>query len=237
MLSHPNPGDPPTARLASYWRQPLFLGSGPGRPHTELLNTTACLRMRDKVLELEDAVFGPDFAWHSECMATWARSGCIFYAAILEVSKATNQIKIPALLSVLLAEAKACEALIRGEILESELRPWAGPSSGAPVVYLASVASERREYIPRIYAGLLADLQAYLRPSQVRCETGLSIASSPAGLVHLTRNGFYPVREEKYLLKYPVLRVDAASARTLFWRQVLGLPGTDVAIPKGPTHE
>jgi hypothetical protein len=50
------------------------------------------------------------------------------------------------------------------------------------------------------------------------------VATGPAGYRHLSKGGFLPMEAPQYLGKYDLMRIDATTARSHFWKQIFGVP-------------
>jgi hypothetical protein len=188
-----------------------------GHLPTKLLGNAECLHLGAELTERENLEYGPDFTWSCECAERWLHSGSMFYSTM---TSATDQ--IVALTSVLLTGQTSSTRLLRGEVREQELLPWFLESlSSPPVLYFASVISEKPSYLPLLYDRLLFDVENYMVAHQVTVSSGLSIALGPQGFRHLSGNGFVALDRAFYLKKYQFMHIDGVTARTEFWRRLL----------------
>ena len=203
----------------------------------EVLDTWRCLELAPKLGEFEDSVFGPDFAMPNDAMDRWAKSGSLFYAAITGQA-VVGRLQIFSLLSVLVTTSQCRDELLAGELLESELDPWTAETSGsAPALYLASVISASSEHLALMYDSVGRELQEFKTAHGAHFQGGCGIASGPAGYSHLFRNGFRSIEGQSYLGHYPLMSIDAESAATPFWQQLLrkdNIPAVEDAPARPP---
>jgi hypothetical protein len=198
----------------------------------ELLDTSGCLDLLAELEHLENSVFGPDFTVPHETMLGWARSGGWFCAAVTGQAVVGRQ-QIFSMLSILLTTEQSRDLLLAGYCTESELTPWTQTVPGdKPSLYLASVISAASEHLQLLYQSLAADLQEFRQTSGLQFHSGFSIASGPAGYSHLARNGFRTVTGRAYRDHYPLMTIDATSAVTPFWRELVGTHTEALAAPK-----
>jgi hypothetical protein len=171
-----------------------------------------------QINEFENEVFGPDFFCRYERFRPWVESGCLFYAAVCGEAVAGFK-KVLSVASILLTTETSKERLLRGEIPDWSLEPWANAlGQGAPVAYFASIISDNPEHLAAMYESLGKDVETYLCASGLRVDSGFSIAAGAAGLRHLCRSGFTLVDGKKYLQKYDLLVINDLTAKTAFWR-------------------
>jgi hypothetical protein len=191
---------------------------------TELLVTADCLRISSEITARENDYFGSDFEWSVESTDKWLRSGAMFDAAVSRTAPDGSR-RLLGLASVLITGRESYERLLKGEIREQELLPWfmEGPEP-TPMLYFATILSDRPEYLAPLYQNLLLDVEAYLQANQLSIHSGFSIAAGPAGFQHLSKNGFVPTGGWHYLHRYHFMRIDAHSAKTDFWRRLLVAP-------------
>jgi hypothetical protein len=188
---------------------------------TRFLDTAECLKLGDQTSSLEDAYFGPDFAWRQDRIEKWLASQNMFYAGKGEVSS-DGHFEVRAVSSIFLTGSASYNRFLRGEVLESELDPWVNePLHSRPVFYFSSVICENRSDVPALYEHLLRQVASYVKSQHLEVTQGFTVASSDMGEQHLRKNGFLPLPGLKYLGKYPVMVIDPSSARTEFWRVLL----------------
>ena len=193
---------------------------------TEYLRTAACVKLTAQITDFENNFFGPDFKWTLESMDRWLHSRSLFYAAACDHGEAGER-QIRALASVLITGARSCGRLLNGEIAEYELAPWFLESDATPIFYFSSVMSDARDHLRPVYGNLLLDVREYLAEKNLKVYRGISVASGAIGYQHLTKNGFLPVEGPKYLGKYRFMSINAKTAKTEFWFQVLTAVGEE----------
>ena len=198
----------------------------------EVLGTARCLQLRPQIEAFESHVFGPDFAVGNAEMDNWTKSGSWCCAAVVGQAVVGRQ-QVFSILSLLVTTAASRDALLAGEISEAELQPWTqSPPSEKPVLYLASVISAAREHLASLYESLASDLLQFRDAWDADFASGFSIASGPAGLSHMARNGFRVIDGPQYRDRYPIMLIDRQSAETEFWQDVF----SDVRHPGYEEH-
>lgn len=187
----------------------------------EVLDTWSCLDLLPQLTSLENHVFGPDFTIPDKEMQAWANSGS-WYCAAVTGQAVVGRHQIFSLLSVLIATGESRDRLLAGEINENELQPWTHQLfADRPAVYLASVVSAASDHLAMMYDSLACDLQQFKVTWETEFTSGFSIASGPAGLSHMARNGFLLSQSQSYRGQYPMMTIDRDSAATRFWQDLL----------------
>lgn len=186
----------------------------------ELLDTRECLDMLPRLNDFEDSVFGPDFAIAQQDMETWANSGCWFCAAMTGQAVVGRR-QILSMLSVLITTTDSRDRLMAGLSSESQLEPWAGNPNDHPSIYLVSVISAASDHLNPLYQSLSRDLDEFRSTWGAEFAFGFGIASGPAGLNHMTGNGFRLLEGRNYRGHYPLMSIDAGTAATRFWQELL----------------
>lgn len=187
----------------------------------ELLDTWSCLEILPQLEAFENSVFGPDFAIAPEDIRAWAESGSWLCAAIAGQAVVGRQ-QIFSMLSVLVTTNESRIRLLAGQASEGQLQPWThNPLGGKPALYLASVISAAPDHLGLMYECLARDLHEFKVTWGTVFHSGFSIASGPAGFSHMARNGFRPVEGRNYRGHYPIMVIDADSAATQFWQNLL----------------
>ncbi len=210
-----------TLRQNGLLRRPCRATAGFNSLTLEVLDTWNCLDLLPQLTSLEDNVFGPDFTFPEKDMQAWANSGSWFCAAVTGQAVVGRR-QIFSLLSVLVTTGESRDRLLAGEISECELQPWTfEPLAKKPALYLASVVSAASDHLAMLYDGLACDLEQFKVTWETEFSSGFSIASGPAGLSHMARNGFVQSQSESYLGQYPMMTIDCNSAATRFWQDLL----------------
>lgn len=187
----------------------------------ELLDTRRCLQLLPQLEGFENSVFGPDFAIPSDEMRAWAKSGSWFCAAVTGQAVVGRQ-QIFSILSILVTTIESRDLLVSGQISEGQLRPWTNhPLNEKPALYLASVISAASDHLGLLYKSMARDLQESKATREIEFQSGFSIASGPAGFSHMARHGFRPFQSQNYRGHYPIMTIDANSATTPFWQDLL----------------
>jgi hypothetical protein len=186
----------------------------------ELLDTRNCLEMLPRLNDFENAVFGPDFTVTLEEMDAWANSGCWFCAAMTGEAVVGRR-QILSMLSVLVTTTESRDRLMAGRSSESQLEPWASNPNDNPALYLVSVISAASEHLKPLYQSLAGDLLELKSTWGAEFDFGFGIASGPAGLDHMEGNGFRLLEGRNYRDHYPLMTIDAQSAATRFWQELL----------------
>lgn len=187
----------------------------------DLLDTWSLLDLLPRLNELENSVFGPDFAGSPEELEAWAESGCWFCAAV-SGQAVVGRRQIFSMLSVLVTTSDSRDRMMAGQSSESQLQPWAGdPLIDNPSIYFASVISASSEHLRLMYQSLSRDLQEFKSTWSAEFQSGFGIASGPAGLNHMARNGFRLLEGCNYRGHYPLMVIDAQSAASRFWQDLL----------------
>lgn len=202
-------------------RRPCRASAGSNSLTLETLDTWSCLDLLPQLTSFEDHVFGPDFTFPDKEMEAWANSGSWFCAAVTGQAVVGRR-HIFSLLSVLITTGESRDRLLADEISESELQPWTfEPLAEKPALYLASVVSAASDHLAMMYESLACDLQQFKVTWETEFRGGFSIASGPAGLSHMTRNGFFLSESQSYRGQYPIMTIDRDSAATRFWQDLL----------------
>ncbi len=192
----------------------------------QLLDTHQCRELSVHINEFENNIFGPDFSCDYEKIKPWVDSGRLFYAAVCGEAVAGRR-NILSLASAFITHTLSRDQLLAGEIADYELAPWSeGVRAAQPAIYFSSVVSGDADQLAAIYDSLLDDLEHFLVVNGLKIRSGFCIASGPAGYRHLAKSGFCPLEGRKYLQKYDLMVIDAATARTEFWRRLLSLERT-----------
>ncbi len=187
----------------------------------ELQDTWSCLELLPQLEAFENSVFGPEFAIAAEDMRTWAESGSWFCAAVTGQAVVGRQ-QIFSILSILVTTTESRDLLLAGQSSEGQLRPWNhNRLNDKPELYLASVISTASDHLGLMYESLARDLHKFKATWDTDFRAGFSIASGPAGFSHMARNGFRPLEGQNYRGHYPIMVIDANSAGTTFWRDLL----------------
>lgn len=202
---------------------PRDLRARPNTIHSlvvEVLDTRSCLEMLPRLNEFENSVFGPDFAIAPEEMDAWADSGCWFCAAVTGQAVVGRR-QVLSMLSVLVTTTGSRDRMLAGLVSESQLVPWAGDPLHNPAIYLVSVISASSDHLRPLYQSLARDLREFKSTWGVEFDLGFGIASGPAGLSHMAGNGFRLLEGRHYRSHYPLMTIDADSAATRFWQELL----------------
>ena len=194
---------------------------GPNPLSVELFDTRHCLEFGEQLNMFENMIFGPDFSCAYKCFLPWVESGSLFYAAVCGEA-VEGRSAILSVASVLITDNESRERLMRGEIHDTQLVPWAG-RGGEPVAYLSSIVSAYPAHLRAVYDCLAKDIEAFLEARKVQLRSGFCVATGPSGFRHLAKSGFVPVAGPQYLGKYDIMTIEAASARTAFWQRVFKL--------------
>jgi hypothetical protein len=187
---------------------------------TELLGTRHCLCLSAQLNDLENAIFGPDFACNYEQLKPWVDSGCLFYAAVCGEAVEGRK-TILSEVSVFVTTSRARDRLIRGAIPEHELEPWTNADTAQPTLYFSSVVSDSADHLAMMYTSLLGDIRAFRDQRGLTLHSGFGIASGRAGCRHMMKNGFRVLQGVKYRNNYEFLVIDASTAATPFWQNLL----------------
>src|SRR5258705_461699 len=90
---------------------------------TELLDDASCRDMLGPLNDMENLIFGPDFACNTAQIQPWFESGCLLYSAVTGEAVAGNR-RILSALSVFITTAAARDRMLLGEIADIEMAPW-----------------------------------------------------------------------------------------------------------------
>jgi hypothetical protein len=188
---------------------------------TELLDNRRCRELLPQLNDFENQVFGPDFACPTESLRPWFDSGCLFYAA-MHGEAVAGRSRILSVLSVFITTGVARDRMLLGEISDYELTPWIpGVSQEQPTIYLSSVVSTAPQHLAAMYESLLRDVVQFQRTHALTFHGGFSIACGVAGLRHMARSGFRLLEEYKYRGAYELMVIDATTAASPFWTNLL----------------
>lgn len=186
----------------------------------------------------ENRLYGPDFETRIEDIASWLASPMFFWSVCSEKAIPTRPEDILGSLSILAVPERDAEALLGGQIRESDLRPWDPRSGERPALYFCSYsvsvagAGRQQFHFAREYFEKMA---CFNRLPPVMA---FSIAATDGGAAHLEQSGF--VAEcGSYLGKYAFYRAMHNSDRRLarIWASMLQRESTYPPIPDQASRE
>jgi len=186
----------------------------------ELLDNAAC---RDLVLplnDLENLIFGPDFACDTAQVQRWVDSGCLLYSAVTGEAVAGHR-RVLSALSVFITSAAARDRMLLGEIADIEMEPWTPDLPDQPTIYLSSVVSVAPRHLVAMYDGLLRDVVQFRDAHNLTFHGGFAVATGAAGQRHMAKSGFRVLDGYKYRGTYDLMVIDAFTATTPFWSGLL----------------
>jgi hypothetical protein len=188
---------------------------------TALLDARHCLRLSEQLNDFENAVFGPDFACSFGQIRPWVDSGCLFYSAVCGEAVQGRQTILSAA-SVLVTTSRSRDRLLSGKIPEHELEPWAGAAlTEQATLYFSSVVSDAPDHLSAMYGSLLEDVKGFRDRRGLSMHSAFAIACGTAGRQHMARNGFRLLQGCRYRGTYDFMVIDASTAATTFWQDLL----------------
>ena len=187
---------------------------------TELLDNAGCRELVVPLNDMENQIFGPDFACNTAQIQPWCESGCLLYSAVTGEAVAGHR-RILSALSVFITTAAARDRMLLGEIADYEMAPWTPGQDDQPTIYLSSVVSVAPHHLAAMYHSLLRDIVRFRDAHGLRFHGGFAIATGAAGQRHMARSGFRPLKGYKYRGTYDLMVIDACTATTPFWTGLL----------------
>jgi hypothetical protein len=186
----------------------------------ELLDDASCQGLIGPLNELENLVFGPDFACSTAQVQPWFDSGCLIYSAVAGEAVAGQQ-RILSALSVFITTAASRDRMLLGEIADIEMIPWTLGDADQPTIYLSSVVSVAPHHLAAMYNCLLRDVLRFRDAHGLSFHGGFAIATGVAGRRHMARSGFRLLEGHKYRGRYDLMVIDSLTAATPFWTGLL----------------
>ena len=187
---------------------------------TELLDNSGCRDLVVPLNDMENMIFGPDFACNTKQIQPWIESGCLFYSAVTGEAVAGHR-RILSALSVFITTAASRDRMLLGEIADYEMAPWSPLEGGQPTIYLSSVVSVAPHHLAAMYNNLARDVIFFREAHGLTFHGGFAIATGPAGRHHMAKSGFRVLDSYKYLNVYDLMVIDAYTATTPFWTSLL----------------
>ena len=185
-------------------------------------NTSRCLDTARHFNDFENSLFGPDFWCSYEGVRSWIESGDLFYASVLRHEEVSLE-NILSVASILVVDADSYNGIVNGRLRESELVPFSLSHSGAkPVFYYSSLAIAEPQHLRPLFRTLASDIAAYCSRKDISVESAFTIAVGNEGFTHAVKSGFVSSSGPRYLGKYDVMLLNRESARTHFWKELLG---------------
>ena len=213
-----------------------FLEIGLDTLSIELLDNRHCQKLIPQLNDFENMVFGPDFACDSAHIQPWVDSGCLLYSAVTGEAVA-GQRRILSVLSVFVTTSRARDQMLRGEIPDYGLEPWAtGPRTAQPTIYFSSVVSAAPHHLAAMYDSLLRDTIEFRDANKLDFHSGFAIATGAGGCRHMTRSGFRLLEGYKYRGSYDLMVIDARTSAAAFWCGLLNAETTFVNRPEPAGH-
>jgi len=187
---------------------------------TQLVDNAGCRELVVPLNDWENLIFGPDFTCNTEQIQPWVHSGCLFYSAVTGEAVAGHR-RILSALSVFITTAAARDRMLLGEIADFEMEPWTPQEGGQPSLYLSSVVSVAPHHLTAMYGSLVRDVVQFRDAHGLTFHSGFAIATGAAGRHHMAKNGFRLLEGFKYRDSYDLMVIDAYTARTPFWTELL----------------
>jgi len=187
---------------------------------TELVDNAGCRDLVVPLNDMENLIFGPDFACNTRQIQPWVESGCLFYAAVTGEAVAGHR-RILSALSVFVTTADSRDRMLLGEIADYEMAPWTPWQGGQPTIYLSSVVSVAPHHLAAMYNSLVRDVMYFREAHGLTFHGGFAIATGTAGRHHMAKSGFRTLEGYKYRGAYDLMVIDAYTATTAFWTSLL----------------
>lgn len=174
--------------------------------------------------EIENKLYGPDFACEVSDLAHWTASPLFFYEVVgREIG---GGVSVDALGSLLVVDRYQVDLLREGSIREAELAPWQDGKGRAPYIYFSSLYSRIPGGGKRVMMQLVSRLASVGAGVAARGIVGIS--SSLGGQRFLRRSGFAQ-EGQSYLGKYAFASIDGVD-----WSRIL-VDSLDCSRAEGTT--